>query len=474
VRANRGRAVEHLLTRATYGLTDDLVHEATRHGAQRWLDDQLDPHRVDDKAMDRLLTRWPSLTRNTWQTRNHLADNMGAWDVMLDLVDAHIARAIWSKRQLFELMVDFWSNHFNVTCPSSDVWDNRHVFDRETIRPHALGRFSDLLRAVAHAPAMLVYLGNADSTAAAPNENWGRELLELHTVGLAAGYSQRDVRHSALILTGLSVEPDGGEFEYKPWMHHVGHVRVLGFHAANSSHTGGKAVAMSYLHYLAHHRDTARHLATKLAIRFVCDDPPKRLVDRLAHTYLHHGTAIVPVLRELFASPEFADSAGAKVRTPFENFVATLRALGVRPPAHGTAGIRDLQWMTADAGQPPLGWYAPNGYPDTAAAWATTSTALGRWNAHLNFAAQWWPDKLRWQPMHTFVPHPRPKTYGALVDTLAARLHVPALGEHERRAIATFLGHHPHDLLHPDDDALGWRLPDVLALVLDSYKQALR
>jgi uncharacterized protein (DUF1800 family) len=465
-------AVHHLLRRTTYGVTPDQLKAVEKHGAAAWLDAQLHPGRVDDTAMDHLLKRWPKLHWSSWQCRNQMS--FGDWDVMFDLVDAHIARAIWSNRQLLEIMVDFWSNHLNVTCPSSDVWDSRHLFDRDVIRRHALGSFSDMLCATGRAPAMLNYLGNAESSGKAPNENWGRELLELHTVGLGAGYSQADVHNSALILTGLSIEPDGGQFEYKPWMHHVGRVKVLGFAAGNHSAAHGEAVAMDYLRYLAHHPSTAHHLATKLAVRFVSDHPPASLVNRLAATYRQHHTQIVPVLRQLFASEEFADSQGAKVRTPYEDFVATARLLRIRPPHHGTEGIRDLQWMTSNVGQPPLGWHAPNGYADTAAAWASTSATLGKWNLHMSLAGQWWPKNLNYPKVDALVPKPTPTTYGHLVDGLAAALSVPRLHPVHRSALTEFVGHKPADRLAATDEALGWRLPYLVALVLDSANQAER
>jgi uncharacterized protein (DUF1800 family) len=437
-----------------------------------WLEGQLHPSSVPDTAMTELLKRWPSLNWKTWQVHDNLS--IGAWDVMLDLVDAHIARAIWSKRQLLEIMVDFWSNHLNVTCPSSDVWDSRHLFDRDVIRKYALGSFSDMLCATGRAPAMLNYLGNAQSTGAAPNENWGRELLELHTVGLGADYSQKDVHNSALILTGLSVEPDGGEFLYAPWMHYVGHVKVLGFSSPNTSAAKGEAVAMSYLRYLAHHPSTAKHIASKLAVRFVSDDPPKALITHLAATYRRHGTAIVPVLRELFASKAFTSSHGAKVRTPYEDFIATARVLRIHPPHAGTTAIRDLQWLSATVGQPPLGWHAPNGYADTAAAWSSTSATLGKWNVHMSLAGQWWPAGLRYTKLSALVPTPLPKTHGHLVDGLAAALNVPALNHIQRAALTEFVGQKPSDPLAATDEAVGWRLPYLVALILDSSHQAER
>jgi hypothetical protein len=180
------------------------------------------------------------------------------------------------------------------------------------------------------------------------------------------------------------------------------------------------------------------------------------------------------VLRELFASKAFADSVGAKVRTPYEDFIATLRVLRIQPPRKGTDGVRDLQWMTGEVGQPPLGWHAPNGYADTAAAWASTSATLGKWNAHMSFAGQWWPSDLRYMKVASLVPKPQPRTYGALFDGLAASLNVPALNNIQRGALAGFVAHKPRDPLASTDDALGWRLPYLVALILDSSHQAER
>jgi uncharacterized protein (DUF1800 family) len=466
--------VEHLLRRTTYAPTPALIAEVEHQGTAAWLNDQLHPTRVSDAAMDTLLKRWPSLNLNTWQVRQKYSG--GAWDVMQDLVDAHIARAVWSKRQLLEIMVDFWSNHLNVTCPSSDVWDSRHLFDRDVIRKYALGSFSDMLAATAKAPAMLNYLGNAQSNGYGdndPNENWGRELLELHTVGVGAGYSQTDVHNSALILSGLSIEDQGGQFEYKPWYHYVGKVKVMGFHSANAS-AYGETVAMDYLSYLAHHPDTATHLATKLAVRFVSDDPPASLIKSTAAVYRKNGTKIVPVLQHLFASTEFAHSAGAKVRTPYEDFIATLRVLRVGPPKFDTVGVRDLQYLAGNSGQPPLAWGPPNGYPDVAVAWASTSSTLGKWNNHMTLAGQWYPQDLTFTHLLDLVPTPLPKTYSELFKALTTSLAMPTLNGEQIAALAGFVDHKPSDSLASTDEAVGWRLPYLVALMLDSSHQAER
>jgi len=247
----------HLLRRTTYGLTPALVAEARQLGADGWLTQQLQPASIDDPACDGYLARYPRLTHSIAQVRGELS--LGSWDVMQDLGEATLLRAAWSRRQLQEVMVEFSSNHLNVTGPSSDVWDCRHRFDADVIRPNALGRFSDLLVASSLHPAMLHYLNNDVSTKASPNENFGRELLELHTVGVDAGYSEAEMRSSALVMTGCTTDAVTGEFVYRPRWHYIGPVGVLGWSSANPTGPGGLDVTKAYLRYLAGHRQTALH-----------------------------------------------------------------------------------------------------------------------------------------------------------------------------------------------------------------------
>ncbi len=433
--------VAHLVRRATYGATPALLAAVHRSGSHAWLEAQLRPATVPDAAMSALARRWPRLSWTTSQVRASI--NNGGWEVMSDLVDSSIAHAAWSQRQLFESMVGFWSNHLNITCPSADVWDDRHLFDRDVIRRHALGRFSDMLVASAHHPAMLKYLNNADSTKDSPNENYGRELLELHTVGVHAGYTEKDMRASTLLLTGLSVDWKSGSYIYHAKDHHVGRLTVMSHSWANATAAGGQATALAYVKWLAHHPATARRIADKLCVRFVSDTPPPALVARLARTYLASGTAIVPVLRQLFGSREFAASAGQKIRTPYEDFIGSLRALGVRPDATGTAGIRALQWMSHDVGQSPFGWPLPNGYPDVAPAWASSATTLAKWNTHLTFASPGWPKQLQRPAPRSYFGATLPTTYGAAVDALRTKLCLPAISAGQRTAICAFLRPRP-------------------------------
>jgi uncharacterized protein (DUF1800 family) len=361
-----------------------------------------------------------------------------------------------------------------VTNPSDDVWDCRHDYDRAVIRKFALGNFEDMLLASAQHPAMLKFLDNAYSNKDNPNENYGRELLELHSVSVEAGYSEEDMWNSTLLMTGFGVDWDTGGFRYWKDDHHVGHVRVMGFSASNGSAANGYDVGLNYLRYLARHPATANHIARKLCMRFVSDSPAPSLVSALAQTYLAKGTAIVPVLRQLFRSPEFADSLGRKVRRPAEDIVATVRVLKIGPDQSGNEGMQGLYWMADGLGNAPLAWPPPDGYPDEAVKWASAGGTLGRWNVHTSLAAHWWPDELTMPPFRSYLPSPLPATHGALVQALARRLLFRSLPGVQRDGVLALVGKSATAPLHKGDEAVTWRLPYLLAAILDSPFHALR
>jgi uncharacterized protein (DUF1800 family) len=456
----------HLLRRATFGPTPALKAAIKKQGRSRWLNKQLSPGSIDDSSCDRLIRdRFPRVNWTISQARDGL--DPFSWDLMRDVSMATIARATWSKRQLFEVMCEFWSNHLNVTNPSDRVWDNRQDYDRRVIRKHALGRFEDMLIASATHPSMLLYLNNADSTKENPNENYGRELLELHTVGVDGGYDEQDMRNSTLIMTGFGVDWGRGTFKYSGRDHYRGRVSVMGFSHPNPN-ADGYLMGINYLKYLANHPSTARHIAYKLCERFVSDHPEPALVDRLAATYLAKGTAIPPVLRRLFASDEFAGSVGEKTRRPLEDLVATLRILGYRPDREGREGMQALVWISDSLGQQPLAWSPPDGYPDVALSWQSAGGTLARWNTHLSLAAHWWPKELRQPPLRDLLPRRLPATHGALVDALSKRLVFRTLAAPHKRAILEFVGRSASDPLDADSAAVRWRLPYLVALILDS------
>ncbi|HVU74004.1 MAG TPA: DUF1800 domain-containing protein [Mycobacteriales bacterium] len=472
--------IHHLLRRVTFGVTPQLLAEVKHQGVTTWLNHQLNPQSVRDSACSHALKRFDLLNRNSLQLYRVLKarDKEYSWDAMEQVSQATLMRAVMSKRQLFEVMVDFWNNHFNVTCPSDKVWQVRAMHDNVVIRRHALGRFEDMLIASTKSPAMLLYLDNASSTGDNPNENLGRELLELHTVGLGY-YTEHDMHQSALALTGLSVQDDDSSFfDYKPGNRYVGKLKVMGWHSANSSPTAGEAVATSYLKYLAHHPATAYRIAHKLAVRFVSDKPPTSLVNRMAGAYVQYDTAIVPMLKVLFSSHEFWTSLGQKVRRPYEWAVATMRTLGYTAVNDGnTDDWAGLIYQCNDLGMAPLAWDPPNGYPDTQAAWESTSTTLGQWRAAVALVQGWSADGkkgVRKLDVNLgFAGVSGNPTAGQLVDALSLRLIGQKLAPPHRKAIFHYYGVADHE--HPEDWQLDHNQVEVLAfLILSSPVWSLR
>ena len=280
--------------------------------------------------------------------------------VVEELMSERLTRAIYSNAQLQEVMTDFWLNHFNIYLRKNDTMPYYLVsYERDVIRPRALGRFEDLLEAVAHSPAMLLYLDNAesigpDSAAAerekagfkkngkAPeglNENYARELMELHTLGVNGGYTQADVIQGARILTGWTVDRPsrGGGFVFNENRHEPGTKKVMGHTFKEKGEREGEEL----LHFLATRPATAKFVSRELAIRFVCDDPPPALVERMAQAYLKSGGDMATVLRTMERSPEFwsQDAYRAKVKTPLEYVVSAVRASG--------ADVENYQPLTA-------------------------------------------------------------------------------------------------------------------------------
>jgi uncharacterized protein (DUF1800 family) len=463
---NRDPAL-HLLRRASFGPTPDSVAAVRSAGLDAWISAQLSPDSLPDATTDAVLAGYPTLGRSIAEIRATVKTN--AWDAMYELGHATLARQFWSSRQLFEVMTDFWSNHLNVACPIQPAWDNRGVYDREVIRANALGRFSDMLLACARSPAMLRYLNNNVSDRRSVNENYGRELLELHTVGTGAGYTESDVRNSAYVLTGRTVDAAGG-FAYDPKMHWTGPVSVLGFSSPNSSAADGLALGDAYLTYLAKHPSTAATIARKLAVRFVSDNPPAALVDRLARAYLDNGTAIAPVLWTLFRSVEFWLAVGQKTRRPLENLVASARVLGVAPGTGTNKAVANLYWLARKGGQEPLGWEPPNGYPDVAAAWNSANGVLVSWNAHRTLSHGWFAG-LTYTAEDKLLPTV-PSTVGGYLDALADRLLFQPLAPAERTALLAFLT--STAAAKPKNATLGGMLQHLVPLLLDSLSHGLR
>lgn len=339
--------------------------------------------------------------------------------IMAELQASRILRAVYSERQLQEVMVDFWTNHFNVFAgKGADRW-LLPAYDRDTIRPHAMGKFSALLQATAQSPAMLFYLDNFQSVSPnanrnAPrrllanppqqpqrrgiNENYARELMELHTLGVDGGYTQKDVQEVARCFTGWTIfQPRGGAaavnammgegarrnagtFFFNARTHDDGEKTVLG-HKIPAG--GGFKDGLTVLDILSHHPSTAKFIATKLVLHFVADDPPKALVERVAATFTKTDGDIRETLKTIFFSKEFnsTEAYRVKIKRPFELVISAIRTLG----ADTNGGPGTHQWI-ARMGEPLYGFQTPNGYSDTAESWVNTGGLLERMNFGLALA----------------------------------------------------------------------------------------
>ena len=335
-----------------------------------------------------------------------------------EIIAQRLTRDIYSNAQLQEVMTDFWLNHFNVFLHKNEATPYYMVsFERDVIRPLALGKFEDLLEATAHSPAMMLYLDNAssigpDSMAAEKaerrpnnnkkkheglNENYARELMELHTLGVNGGYTQADVTQVARILTGWSVErPErGGGFQFDPNRHEPGAKIVMGEKIKDHGEQEGRDL----LHLLATRPATAQFISRKLAVRFVSDDPPQALVDRMAKTFLSSNGDIAAVMSTLFHAPEFWDANvyRAKVKTPIEFVVSAARA--------GNADIANMQPLAnavREMGMPLYGCVTPNGYSWKSDTWVSTNALVNRMNFALSLAANRLPGiSIAWDPTET-------------------------------------------------------------------------
>ena len=460
----------HLLSRFGFGPTPPARAALAKSGAGAWYAAQVDlgtrfrgysAHK-GVQAIGPLLGLSPYDLRQ-WLKRQ---GREYGWDGMDQLCRVTLGLQTWSPAQLYESLVDFFSNHLNVPNHAGDMWNTRHAYDRDVIRRYALGSFTDMLLAAARHPAMLTYLNLADSTKAAINENYGRELLELHTVGLH--YSERDVRNAAAVLTGRTLD-NYQHYVYDGYIHPRGTIRVLGFTHPNATEDGGEAAGDALLRYLAAHPYTASNLARKMCIRFVSDSPSTALVSAVAKAYLAGGTKILPMVLTILRSNEFWESRGAKVRRPAENVVATVRALN--PTVTDFAGITQaLQWITSSMNNTPLDWPAPNGYPDVATAWRSAGNLLSQWNVHLGVVGGWWGGLPA--ASTTAIFGGTPTTSGQAVAMATKQLTGMTFSATHRAALQEFLGEPASTTM--DRSRLRWLAGPLAALVLDAPHHALR
>ncbi|MET0554851.1 MAG: DUF1800 domain-containing protein [Vicinamibacteria bacterium] len=469
-------AIVHVLGRLGYGARPGDVEAVRRKGLARYVEEQLHPERIaDDPALARRLAALRTTALGTDElmkgyqipraarrealakraemkeepgedakrtlrrelARKYAGEMAGPPRRVVDeLQQAKVLRAVYSPRQLDEVLVDFWLNHFNVFANKGQVKFLVAEYERDVVRKHAWGRFEDLLRATAESPAMLFYLDNArsaDPDARGPrrqadangrrrglNENYAREIMELHTLGVDGGYTQADVTAVARCFAGWTIRglrDDRPEFAFEPRLHVAADKTVLGQRIPG----GGRDEGDRVIRLLAAHPSTARFVARKLAQRFIADDPPAALVDRAADTFRRTDGDIRAVVTAIVTSPEFSSPSArqAKVKTPLELVVSAVRASGAEVTDASELGKR-----IASMGMPLYLQQPPTGYRDTADAWVSTSGLVARLNFALDLAA----GRLRGVTVDpaSFVPK----------EALAARLLPAGLSDATRKTLA--------------------------------------
>jgi uncharacterized protein (DUF1800 family) len=476
--------IVHVLDRLGFGPRPSDVERVKKMGLENYLQQQLHPERIDDSAVQKKLAAFNALSmsatdlmeslhedqrlaaerkkaqaeaekagdakkKGEGNLRKFMEDKPGehlSRIAVAQLQDAKIIRAVESNRQLYEVLVDFWSNHFNIDVRKGPCRVLKVVDEREVIRPHVFGKFRDLLEASAKSPAMLFYLDNAQNSAprelgpgeerirsriraqvpgAVPNpvdtgkprtvgginENYAREIMELHTLGVDGGYTQKDVQEVARCFTGWGINLQTGAFEFHPRRHDDGAKTVLGHIIPAGG--GAKDVEM-VLDILARHPSTAKFIASKLCQRLVADDPPAALVERVAEVFRTTDGDLRKVVESIIYSPEFYSPATyrAKIKSPFEFAVSAVRAAGGTMAADASAGPpltarlametgatfgrgmdrvanarrKTLNLSIIELGQPLFAYQAPTGYPEDSRKWVNTGALIARMNFSLALA----------------------------------------------------------------------------------------
>ena len=440
----------HVIQRLTMGATPELYAEVNAMGVDAFIEQQLDPESLDDAETDAMVSQFPCMQL----TATELQDTKSRQVIRNELHGATIIRAVHSRRQLKEVMVDFWSNHFNVDTRKKTVAKFK-VADDIGIRELALGNFSDLLMFSAKSPAMLEYLDNRRSRAnrdGIPNENYARELMELHTLGVDGGYSEDDILAVAYLLTGWTVQQTN-EFGFKDNWNRLGPLSdggdIMGWIplAPEGSIENGE----SFINFLAYQAATASYVCWKLCRYFIRDDIEQSdpLVAEIAQVFSDNDTAITPTLRAIFASDEFRQSTGLKVKRSNELLYSILRTTGAvsdlsAPTSFGNHLRGRLEKMAHGLFQ----CEPPTGYPDDASIFINTNTMVNRWNLGFGIAGNF---ATKYVQVDTDSWIDSPTDIQTLVEQLCSRLLVRQLEDSEKQALYDQLGKAPEALVTSRD-----------------------
>ena len=451
-----------LLNRCCYGIRQSDWDKAVSVEYTSWLTEQLNVEPdIDSDVESSVAVIWPRTAMTAAQLQADAQANANAQIAAGDLRTASLYRQLLCKRQLFETMVEFWGDHFNVATTASPESYYKCVDDREVIRAHALGTFRDMLHASARSLAMLYYLDNVSNRSTGPNENYARELMELHTLGVDGGYTELDVSEVARCFTGWTVTGVGAGapiFSFVASRHDNGSKQVLGTTIAAG---GGIADGNAVLDLLAAHPSTAKHVATKLCQKFIGDAPQQSAIDAVAATFTASNGQIRPTLMTLFGSVEFIASYDRKVRRPVDYVLACLRTTDAFLSGNYLATVVS---RLNTLGQLPFRWPTPDGYPDSMAGWVNSGAMLNRWNWAVAVAE----GRASGVVLNIPALANNANTATSLVDQLASRLLHRPLSTADRDALIGFVadGGDPNAVLSAQN--LPARSRELVGLLLSS------
>ncbi|MCG8668808.1 MAG: DUF1800 domain-containing protein [Pseudomonadales bacterium] len=378
-----------VLKRTSFGVSQSSMEQIESLGIADFLEQQLDPDSIDDGDLEATIASlFPLSQQGAPDLLAGFPDNIG--DVARQMASATQYRQMFSQRQLHEVMVEFWSDHFTIHLLNGLGPTLKPIDDRDVIREHALGNFSDLLHASAKSAAMLFYLDNYNNISTAPNENYARELMELHTLGVDGGYTENDIKEVARCFTGWSLtfpgDPQGyGEFIFRSEWHDDDQKQVL---SNIISAGGGQSDGEQILDLLVSHPSTASFIATKLCRRFISDAPDDSDVSAVANAFTKSDGDIKTTLRALFSLDSFRNNADQKITRPSEYLAQIVRAL-LPQLSYPTDDGELFYFAQSLMGHLPFFWSTPDGYPDVQSYWASTSGLLNRWRlSFLSYAGQ--------------------------------------------------------------------------------------
>ena len=366
------RKALHLVSRASFGPRPGDVDIVKMTGVQSYVEQQLYPDTIPvPDVLTQQLAQYPTQSMAEVDLVAGLKSGGGVFSLTVgnEMAQAKIVRAVLSPAQLQEVMTDFWFNHFNVYQKKNLTNVLAATYEQKAIRPYIFGKFKDMLMATAMHPAMLTYLDNHLNTASNINENYAREIMELHTVGL--GYTQQDVTNMAHILTGWGLTKDKSAFAFQASAHDAKDWVVLG----QKIPAGGIEQVQNAINMLAARPETAEHISYQLAQYFVADAPPKTLVKKMAATFLSTGGDLREVYRTLFYSDEFMDRGNIhrKFKSPFKFAVSAVRATNLVPKDY-----LQLMYKVSSMGEPLYTYLTPNGYPNSSRVWLSPYALLQR------------------------------------------------------------------------------------------------